>query len=165
MTLRYAAYGSNLHPRRLGLRIPSARLLGTDFHPDYSLRFHKRSRDGSGKCGIFQGSSGVHFAVYEVGLEDQARLDDIEGVGKGYDRGTIALPGFGHCFTYFPSDDHVDPELQPYDWYREMVVQGCLAHGFPGKYREAIRETGAIPDLDESRRVSNESILSQLRSG
>ncbi len=162
MTLRYAAYGSNLHPRRLGLRIPSARLLGTDFHAGYSLRFHKLSRDGSGKCGIFEGSSGVHFAAYEMRLEDQARLDDIEGVGKGYDRGTIALPSFGTCFTYFPSADHVDPELKPYHWYREMVVQGCLAHGFPGAYCDAIRETATIVDPDESRRASNEAILSQL---
>ncbi len=163
MTLRYAAYGSNLHPRRLNLRIPAARLLGTDFHPDFSMRFHKRSRDASGKCGIFAGSSGVHFAVYAMSEDDADTLDQIEGVGAGYERSTIVLQGFGKCFTYLPSPGHVDAGLKPYEWYHEMVLLGCAAHGFPEDYCDAVRAAKTIPDPDPSRRTTNGVILSQLR--
>ncbi|MDJ0698434.1 MAG: gamma-glutamylcyclotransferase family protein [Woeseiaceae bacterium] len=165
MTLRYAAYGSNLHPGRLKLRIPAARLLGTDLHPDYSLRFHKLSHDASGKCGIFEGSSGVHFAVYEMSARDQARLDEIEGAGRGYDRVAIELPRFGRCFTYLPSPDHVDAGLTPYAWYREFVLLGCLFHGFPDDYCAAVRKTDTIPDPDATRRSANETIVSWLQAG
>lgn len=165
MTVRYAAYGSNLHPLRLQLRIPSARLLGTDYHPGYSLHFHKLSRDASGKCGIFEGSTGVHFAVYEMSTDDQAMLDGIEGVGAGYERAAIILPEFGRCFTYLPSRDHVDPVLKPYDWYHEMVLLGCAVHGFPAEYYDTIQTIDSIADPDEERRRSNADIIDRLRSG
>jgi len=165
VTLRYAAYGSNLHPLRLELRIPSARLLGTDYHAGYSLRFHKLSRDASGKCGIFESSSGVHFAVFEMSADDQAALDRIEGVGAGYERVTISLPTFGDCFTYLPSPSHVDQNLKPYDWYREMVLLGCAAHVFPADYCDDIRAIDSIADPDKDRRRLNEAVIDRLRSG
>ncbi len=163
MTQRYAAYGSNLHPLRLELRTPSAKLLGTDFHPGYSLRFHKLSRDASGKCGIFEGSTGVWFAVYELKRDDRRKLDAIEGVGAGYEIGVISLPEFGDCFTYIPSEDHVSAELRPYDWYREIVLQGCRYHGFPADYCKRIAATNIVDDPDAERRHNNAEILNRLR--
>ena len=49
-TLLYFAYGSNLHPERLRERVPSAESLGVARLEAHVLRFHKRGRDGSGKC-------------------------------------------------------------------------------------------------------------------
>ena len=51
--IHYLAYGSNLHPLRLTLRVPSARVIGVVEMPGYMLEFHKRSIDGSGKCLIY----------------------------------------------------------------------------------------------------------------
>ena len=48
--LLYFAYGSNLHPTRLGDRAPSVELVGTAVLEGHALRFHKRGADGSGKC-------------------------------------------------------------------------------------------------------------------
>lgn len=162
MTLRYAAYGSNLHPARLQLRTPSARLLGTSLHNNYSMRFHKRSVDGSGKCGLFRGSTGVHFAVYEMSVDDKLALDDIEGTGSGYEQIEIELDGFGECFTYSPSLSHVDSDLVPYDWYRELVVLGCREHGFPQDYVNSISRTGAVTDPDEQRAALNWRLAESL---
>lgn len=163
MTRRYASYGSNLHPVRLQQRVPSARLLGTSYHPDYSLRFHKLSRDGSAKCGIFEGSTGVHFAVFELTENDKIALDAIEGVGKGYDLALIELPGFGECFTYLPADTHVRPDLAPYDWYREIVLLGCELHGFPDDYCAAIRDVATTKDPDDERQRINSDTVAALR--
>lgn len=159
----YAAYGSNLHPLRLQQRTPSARLLGTAFSPDYSLRFQKWSLDGSGKCGIFKGSSGVHFAIYELAGEDKSVLDKIEGVGLGYEVEIIDLPDFDECITYVPARSHVRHELAPYDWYHEIVLLGCEHHGFPTDYIDRIRQETVSEDPDRERRTLNRNLIGMLR--
>lgn len=57
----YFAYGSNMSSARLRARVPSCRPIGIAFLPGHELRFHKRSKDGSGKCDAFQveGGAGV----------------------------------------------------------------------------------------------------------
>ena len=151
MILTYAAYGSNLHPVRLSRRLPTATLRGTAFVPDWSLRFHKRSLDGSGKCSIEEGSDGVHVAIYSMSEEDRARLDRIEGLGEGYGSVTLQVPGFGRCFSYTAAESHIDDSLQPYDWYRQLVLSGAEFHGFPRHYVERIRATQSTSDPDAER--------------
>ena len=97
--MRYAAYGSNLHPFRIKERVPSARLLGPAFHAGLGLRFRKLGVDQSAKCTIDLSGSGVHFAVYEMSIADKCVLDRIEGVGRGHVVGTVNLQRFGECAT------------------------------------------------------------------
>jgi len=149
--MRYAAYGSNLHSGRLGHRVASAQLLGTAFLPDWSLRFHKRSVDTSGKCSIQHGSSGVHFAIYEISYADRRVLDRIEGVGSGYDVINLDMPGFGQCFSYAASETHIDEALDPYNWYQALVLVGARALGFPSDYVEDIATVSARRDPDLAR--------------
>ena len=149
--MQYAAYGSNLHPGRLVRRVASAQLLGTAFLPDWSLRFHKRSVDTSGKCTVEQGSSGVHFAVYDISEADRGVLDRIEGVGSGYDVIDLDVPGFGPCFSYAASESHIDETLDPYDWYQALVHVGARALGFPADYVKRIAAVPATRDTDPAR--------------
>lgn len=162
--LLYAAYGSNLHPGRLQERIASATLVGTSLLSKYGLRFHKRGMDRSAKCGLSNHGEGVHVAVYEIGSGDKRVLDQIEGVGKGYDAGVVEAPGFGSCHTYFASETHIDDQLQPFDWYKEMVLLGCLTHAFPGAYCERIAALPAIVDRDQRRARQNWHIVGRLRA-
>ena len=159
----YAAYGSNLHPRRLRERIAAARLVGTSFLREYTLRFHKRGMDRSAKCGLAGCGQGAHVAVYEIDDGDKRKLDRIEGVGRGYDAGDVLVPGFGICCTYFASESYIDERLQPFDWYLEMVLLGCREHGFPAAYSERIAALPAIEDTDPERRRSNWRIVGMLR--
>ena len=46
------AYGSNMPSARLRGRCPSARAIGIAELRGHELRWHKRSKDGSGKCDI-----------------------------------------------------------------------------------------------------------------
>lgn len=148
----YAAYGSNLHPVRLSRRLATARLLGTAFLADWSLQFHKRSVDASGKCSIARGSSGVHFAVYEISEADKKVLDQIEGAGSGYTEVSLVVPVYGRCFSYTASETHIDDTLAPYDWYKELVLAGARVLGFPGTYIKAIHAIKAEKDPDLDRR-------------
>lgn len=164
--IRYVAYGSNLHPARLAERTPSACLLGTAFLPEWSLHFHKRSdRDGSGKCSIQENGDGIHIAIYEIALADKLTLDRIEGRGVGYDEILVNVPEFGICRTYTARQSHIDDELAPFDWYKEMVILGCDLHDFPREYRSRIAAVEALPDADSKRSRPEWRIVNRLRYG
>jgi hypothetical protein len=162
--MRYAAYGSNLHPMRLSERIASAELIATGFLPDRNLRFHKRSVDNSGKCNIVTGSEGVHVAVFEISIEDKTALDEIEGAGFGYVSTDLDVPGIGLCATYLAAATHIDDTLVPYDWYRELVLLGARAQRFPQPYIDAIAATPSCEDPDADRRVMNGRTIDTIRS-
>lgn len=161
--MRYAAYGSNLHAVRLSGRIASAQLIATAFLPDRDLRFHKRSRDDSGKCNIVIGSEGVHIAVFDISVEDKTTLDRIEGVGAGYVSTDLEVPGIGVCATYVADEKYVDDALVPYDWYRELVLLGARAQRFPQAYLDAIASTPCREDPDTERRALNGRTIEAIR--
>ncbi len=163
--MQYAAYGSNLHPRRLRERITSAQLLGACQLVDWSLRFHKRSRDGSGKCNIVNSGEGIYVAIYEISAEDKLTLDKIEGLGSGYDEGILNVPGFDDCVTYLASDTYIDDTLAPYDWYREMVLVGCRALKFPESYIATIEGIQVLRDPNVKRRADRWSTVKMIQTG
>lgn len=151
----YAAYGSNLHPLRLTERISSARLVTTGFLPKWSLHFHKRSKDSSGKCSILPGEDGVYVAIFDISAEDKLLLDKIEGLGIGYSEMVICLPEVGDCITYVAEESHIDDSLTPYDWYKELVLLGACTHGFPNDYLRRIESIPVHVDPDPYRSVTN----------
>ena len=155
----YAAYGSNLHPIRLGQRIHSARCIGNGFVPAWSIKCHKRSKDGSAKFNIVAGGNGVYVAIFEISADDKIALDKIEGVGVGYRTTTLSIPEFGECATYVAEDSYIDESLRPYDWYMKLVALGAQAHRFPRCYRQMIDEIRASRDPDERRRLVNGRIV------
>lgn len=163
--MRYAAYGSNLHPLRLTERISSARLITTGFLPDWSMRFHKRSNDKSGKCNIFAGGDGVHLAIYEVSARDKLTLDEIEGVGRGYHKVTLSIPEVGDCASYSADHSYVDAALLPYDWYKELVLVGAGFHSFPDNYLNRIESTQALRDPDPHREVEGWKTVKMISAG
>lgn len=163
--LRYAAYGSNLHPVRLGERLPLARLLGTGHLPGWSLRFHKLSRDASGKCSIVPGDEGVHFAIFDISDDDKRELDRIEGVGSGYAASSLHIPPFGDCATYIAEATHIDEALRPYDWYREFVLAGATYHDFPADYVARIAAVRATKDREIERSATMWALAERIRAG
>ena len=161
----YAAYGSNLHPLRLGERISSARLVATSFLPDWSLHFHKRSKDGSGKCNILSSGDGAYIAIFDISAEDKLVLDDIEGLGLGYSETLLNVPGIGDCVSYSADESYIDNSLDLYDWYKELVLIGAQAHGFPEDYLNRIQSRPARSDPDPIRRFKNWKTVELVKAG
>ena len=159
----YAAYGSNLLPLRLSLRLPTARFAGTAKLGGNRLCFHKRSKDRSGKCNIVSGNDRVHLAIYELNGEEKAALDQIEGVGMGYSVEQIEVPNFGECFTYVATASFIDDDLRPYSWYKELVLAGCESLKLPNDYIAMIQAITAIVDPDQARHADNMKIVEQAR--
>jgi len=102
--------------------------------------------------------------VFEICEKDKLKLDVIERLGNGYADRTITIPGFGNCSTYVAEDSHIDNNLQPYDWYREMVLLGCQRLGFPVAYRLQISQTVANIDPHPGRRKKNLQIVRMLQN-
>ncbi len=159
----YAAYGSNLHPLRLLLRLPNARFAGTSELAGNRLCFHKRSQDESGKCNIVLGNASVHLAIYELNEQEKAELDQIEGAGVGYSVEEIEVPGFGECFTYMATASFIDDDLRPYSWYKALVLAGCTGLRLPNDYIAMIQEITAIEDPDRARHANNMKIVEQVQ--
>jgi cupin 2 domain-containing protein len=167
MKLHYFAYGSNLHPARLLARVPSAEFVEVAVWPDRELRFCKRSADGSAKCTLVPALGSRAFgAVYRLEQADKSLLDGIEGLGQGYEEHWQGLPlgeGVARTFHYAAADDYIEPSLQPYHWYKQMVLAGAHYHEFPARYIESIERVASIEDPDPLRRAQNEAILELCR--
>ena len=147
----YFAYGSNLLFSRMRDRVPSARLLERARLPGVRLVFDKRGRDGSGKANLCEalGSSvwGVLYAIEPAGWE---ALDRHEG---GYARVAVEVVGeegeLHAAATYVAQVFTAD--AVPFDWYRELVIEGAREHGLPPAYLAALE---SVPRRTDPLRVS-----------
>jgi gamma-glutamylcyclotransferase len=157
----YFAYGSNLCVRRLGRRAPGVITLGVTSLEGYALRWHKRGADGSGKCTIVRSSvrsTVVHGALFLIPKESMVRLDEVEGLGAGYEKASVpvrARSGTVGAHTYVASPSHVDEALRPYRWYRDLVVSGAAALGLPRPYVARLRKVETWEDIDRGRARRN----------
>jgi hypothetical protein len=164
----YLAYGSNLHPVRLHQRIGAASLEGRVELPGYRLVFQKRGRDGSGKCNLrLTDAPGdrVFAVVYSLAPQQVILLDHFEGAGYRQKHLMAEVCGQARrVFTYIAPDQHCDPLLRPFGWYRELVLCGALYHRFPSSYLELLQQVPFIEDKDPVRREANRLLLARMRS-
>jgi gamma-glutamylcyclotransferase (GGCT)/AIG2-like uncharacterized protein YtfP len=151
----YFAYGSNMHPLRLGLRTPSCRVVGVASLVRYSLRFHKRAGaagDFSGKCDAFytgRAQDTVHGVLFRVHEPERRHLDEAEGKGSGYHGVTLRVigeEGAVDAYSYVADTNWIDEALLPYDWYVALVGSGARIHGLPAGYQAKLRAVESLRD-------------------
>jgi gamma-glutamylcyclotransferase len=159
----YFAYGSNLSLARIGARIDSPAVVAQAALRHHRLAFHKCGRDGSAKCDAFHtGEAGdrVLGIVYRIDARQRARLDDVEGLGRGYDVKQVmvqlAQGGVAEAFTYFAT--RIDDRLRPFDWYKAHVLHGAREHGLPADYVASLAAVEAVTDADAGRRTQELSL-------
>jgi hypothetical protein len=161
----YFGYGSNMLTARLRARVPSAvpRMHGTV--SGYHLRFHKRSRDGSGKCNIVPAEGDVvHGVVFEVTAAELDALDEAEQRGRGYERCEVQVRGeyaSVTAFAYEAQPAYIDDALLPYEWYHALVLAGARQHGLPAPYVDQLESVPSYPDPDEERRRRYRALLDE----
>ncbi len=147
------AYGSNMPVARLRERCPSAHAIGVAELPGHELRWHKRSRDGSGKCDIVASDAASVFGVlYEIANDEKPDLDRAEGLGAGYEEIEIEVLCGGESLkvkAYRATD--TDPARRPYTWYRALVLAGAKEHGLPAPYIAGLESVPADQDPDRAR--------------
>jgi gamma-glutamylcyclotransferase len=167
-TFLYLAYGSNLHPLRLGMRVASQRLLGVTSLAGARVEFAKRGRDGSGKLSLQltgEPADSAWGAVYEVAAVEKPRLDRAEDLGRGYRETKLEVRLSGRsreAFTYVVTPEWRATGLKPYDWYQALVVRGAFYHGFPPEYIAGLAGVASMVDPDPKRRRRHEHLLEQI---
>ncbi len=166
--INYFAYGSNLHPVRLMDRVASAKLVAVHEISKHNLIFHKKSNDGSSKCNLLQTGSAADLAygaIYEIDPEHKSTLDRFEGIGHGYkdDQFNVLHHGQSYiCFKYSAQQSHIVNNLQPYHWYKKLVVLGARYLQFPDAYIHSIKSVASVEDPDKNRRQENEILIKKI---
>lgn len=164
-SILYAAYGSNLHPKRVSERVESLTLLGTSYISDKGFRFNKRSKDLSAKGNIVEANEGVYVAIYELDSSSKSTLDRIEGLGFGYNEAVLDIPEYGECLTYVAQPSAIDDSLLPYYWYKRLVLLGCQYHQFPHEYVEFISNFDETGDGNDERHAENMRLVERIEYG
>ena len=146
----YFGYGSNMSKARLQCRVGSFERLGSAFITGYALRFHKRSKDGSGKFdAVLTGNpDDVLWGVLDRLTEDQiAKLDRKEG--SRYRRDPVQVTFRDRAVDaefYVAKPEAIDSHLRPLDSYKAYVLQGARELGLPKDYIDAIEAVPSTPD-------------------
>lgn len=161
----YFGYGSNMLTLRLQGRVPSAEPVATGTLKGYGLRFHKRSRDGSGKCNIVSSPTDVvHGVLFDVDPTELDALDEAEQRGRGYERRNVRVhgsPSAVDAFAYVAQPAYIDDALLPYEWYHALVLAGAREHGLPAPYIAQLGAMRSYPDPDDQRRQKYQALLEE----
>jgi hypothetical protein len=147
--------------------VASARFLQVIELHGFTLRFHKRGKDGSAKCNAFHTGDmeqKILGAVYAMHTDEWAVLNEHEGDGYAERRLNIRVDGAEQeVFTYLATPEVIDDRLKPFSWYRELVIQGATFHGFAQDYVEALKQIAAVPDPDRERHARKLALLARMR--
>ena len=164
--MHYFAYGSNMSLSRLRSRVPSAEVLGCFTLNHHDLRFHKTSKDGSGKCDAFfiaDPVSVIHGVLFKIDPAEKPALDKAEGLGYGYDTKEVTVSS--HDGTSVTATTYVatkiDKNLKPYSWYINHVLVGATEASLPQDYIDSkIIAVEAVEDSDKERDAKQRAIHS-----
>lgn len=162
-SFKYFAYGSNMLSKRLQERTPSASVITIGHIKNHCLTFNTVSMDGSSKCDIEitnQETDIIYGVIFNIKSSEKPKLDIAEGLGKGYDEKFIDIEtteGTKRALAYIAIK--TEKALQPYHWYKAMVICGAVEHQLPQDYIEWLRTTISKEDFNIERRNKNEEII------
>lgn len=127
------AYGSNMHPERMRLRVPGALARGPGRLHGRRLVLNKLGADGSAKANLEPAPDALVWGVvWALRREEVVTLDRYEG---GYERILVQVE---HAGSPVAAETYVSQRLVegrlPYDWYLEHIVRGARAFAFPEDY-------------------------------
>ncbi|HYC00212.1 MAG TPA: gamma-glutamylcyclotransferase family protein [Candidatus Limnocylindrales bacterium] len=165
------AYGSNLCAERLTARTPSARAVGIGRLRGHRLCWHKKGRDGSGKCNALATGNAadvVWGVVYELDAAEKILLDGCEGLGRDYFEKTVTVEGNGHSWqavVYCANQEMLDEAARPYGWYKTFVTTGARRHGLPEAYCMALEAVEACDDPLVARHRRELAVLAEVPHG
>ncbi|MCU7933912.1 MAG: gamma-glutamylcyclotransferase [Candidatus Thiodiazotropha sp. (ex Dulcina madagascariensis)] len=159
----YFSYGSNMSTRRLRERAPSARFVAVAKLKKHELRFHKVSKDGSGKCDASETGNNDHAVigvVFDISETGKSELNRWEGLGNGYEEKPIELETLNgktmNAVTYYATD--INSALKPYSWYKNHVLSGAVENGLPKNYIKMIMGVESLTD-PSSERHEKETVI------
>lgn len=165
MSFFYFAYGSNLWPKQMTRRCPTARVVERATIHGWAPRYDKPSADGSAKLNIVEEpGSEVLGVLYEIGDKDRRALDAAE---PGYTPVEVdavtASAEKSRALTYQWTGARSDSP--PYHWYVAMAQLGARQQGIPSSYWGNHLSADAVDDpVAGDLRPASEEDLSAMQA-
>ena len=125
----YIAYGSNMHLPSMAHRCPAAKIVGTSEVKGYDLRFRGVATVEPSETGA------VPVVVWEIGGEDERRLDVYEGWPSLYRKEIHSVELDDQtvdAMVYIMNDGH--PYREPGYHYYNIIREGYESAGFDVDY-------------------------------
>lgn len=160
----YFAYGSNMLTLRLRARCPSAEPVTVGYANDFTIAFHKRSMDGSGKATLVaEPGNRALGVVFRIASGERKALDKAEAGYVAREAFPVVCRSSGErieASTYLASRE--DQRLRPYDWYLALLLAGMREHAIDAAYCRRFRSVAFDPDpnLDRTTRLNALEALS-----
>jgi hypothetical protein len=114
--------------------------------------------DRSGKCNAFASGNNnrVVGVLFSFDPAERAKLDAVEGVGRGYEHAMVTVINEKgrrqKVLSYLATPDYIDDSLKPYGWYKDLVLAGGREHELPPDYiAKYIQSVEAIEDPNKAR--------------
>lgn len=138
MSIKYAAYGSNLNLRQMEFRCPTAKILGISEIKDYKLLFRSSFLTIEKSVG-----DSVPILIWSIEPRDEKSLDRYEGYPEFYRRETMRVILDGEpteIMVYIMNDGH--EIMPPGKFYYDGVLEGYKSAGFDTKVlKKALEES------------------------
>jgi len=149
--------------KRLGKRVQSATCVGNSSLKGYILKFHKVGKDGSAKCDAYytgKETDIVHGVLYTIDIVEKKLLDEVEGLGNGYEEKRVDLSrqdkADGSAFLYYATN--INDAILPFCWYVHHVLHGAVQARLPIPYIKKIADVTSVKDSDAQRELEERSI-------
>ena len=110
------------------------------------------------------GKNGIYLAIFEVQESERSILDRVEGLNYGYNATNFETEAFGRCSSYIADASVIDEFKRPVDWYKEMVLLGCIVNDFPSEYVQQVESVSTAVDADNERAAKQWKIVEELRN-
>ena len=109
-----------------------------------TLKFHKKSIDGSGKGNMAPANGEtdeLYGIVFTINKDDEQALHKAEGYERGYYKKQIKVISEKTkkpllAWAYYADETSIDDNLKPYRWYKTQTLLGAREHGLPPHYIE-----------------------------
>lgn len=133
---KYIAYGSNLNLKQMGMRCPTARVVGTTMLNDYQLTFRNVATIEPKK------GSAVPVAIWEIDERSERALDRYEGYPRLYRKEYLDIELNGKTEKALVYIMNIGEPAFPGRGYYDVIMQGYYDVGLDTAYLEdALKDT------------------------
>jgi gamma-glutamylcyclotransferase len=175
--MKYFAYDDKMLTTIFQEILPEVRLVGIGQIKGYEIFFHNRDKaDQSGKCNLIKSKDSEHViygVVYEVLSREKHQLDKAQSLGYGNQEITVkvmpasegrheqlnALTEPCYAFTYVAHKDSIFEDLEPFSWYKNLVIEGAKEHCLPEIYVHYLQAIEAAVDSNKTREQQNKQFM------
>ena len=139
--MRFLAYGANIDPERMTLRVPTAVAIGPARLTDFELEFTIRDREWGGGVANIRPEPGkaVWGVLWEAPPEDFAVLDTYQGDASSLRKETVTVQGPDGDVEAFTFRVHqIANYVKPTALYLAHLRRAMTRQGFPNDAFEAL---------------------------